>query len=67
MDPDATWSLLMVAEMVRDRQAMAEHADSLVTWLERWGFLPRWLEAKGYTRETAIHTLRLVRTVAVIK
>jgi hypothetical protein len=64
MDPDATWELFLAAELTRDREAVREIAEVLAGWLARGGFLPRHMEALGYTKPAALHMLRTVRAVA---
>ena len=40
MDPVATLEAFDRAMMQRDRQAVAEHADALIGWLEKGGYMP---------------------------
>jgi hypothetical protein len=40
MDPVATLEAIDTAMRNKDRAAIAEHADALIGWLERGGFMP---------------------------
>jgi hypothetical protein len=59
MDPQAAWDQLQEAYRNRDWEAVREHSQSLLDWLDRGGFPP--VTSEGNRNDAARHRVVVIR------